>query len=43
MVKNQTLQERLALTAQLSKTSMLNEQELFEKRISVYEALMKNI
>lgn len=41
IVTDKALQERLVLTAQQSKTSMLNEQDLFEKRVSVYEALTK--
>lgn len=40
MLSDVALQERLAMKAQHSKTSMLNEQELFEKRIHVYKSLL---
>ncbi len=35
------LQQRLATNAQNSKTNMLNEKDLFEKRLNVYKTLLK--
>ncbi len=41
ILSDEKLQERLAMNAQNSKTSMLNEKDLFEKRLSVYRTLLK--
>ena len=40
VLSNQHLQEQIALNAQSTKTGMLNEETLFQKRIGVYHALL---